>query len=344
MVTRSTRRRFSLRSAGPSSRPGGKRALQAAAAVAAALAVLLWWLPPDGDGPISGSIRMTTGVPGGVYERYGELLTQRLAQDLPEVETTLLPSQGSVQNIERVAADRADLTIAQADAVAAYLDGHRRGARRLRACARLYDDYIQLVVSRDSPVRSAQDLAGLRVGVGEEGSGVRLIAGRLLAAAGLDPDRDITAVGAGIDRMPGLLTAGELDAFFWSGGLPTTAIQQLAARHPIRLVQLEDLVPALHRQGAASRYYRAAVLPADAYPSAQRGQPVRTVAVANLLVTTERAPAVLIEGITRSVIRGRDRIGHEVHAAQLVDLRTAIYTHPLPLHQGARRYYRSTKS
>jgi TRAP-type uncharacterized transport system substrate-binding protein len=43
------------------------------------------------------------------------------------------------------------------------------------------------------------------------------------------------------------------------------------------------------------------------------------------------------------VIDSRDRIGSEVHAAQLVDLRTAIYTDPLELHDGARRYYRSVK-
>ena len=68
-----------------------------------------------------------------------------------------------------------------------------------------------------------------------------------------------------------------------------------------------------------------------------------TIAVANLLVTTDRTDAALTEGFTRTVINSRDRIGREVHAAQLVDLRTAIYTDPLPLHDGARDYYRSVK-
>jgi hypothetical protein len=43
------------------------------------------------------------------------------------------------------------------------------------------------------------------------------------------------------------------------------------------------------------------------------------------------------------VIRSRDHIGNTVHPAQLVDLRTAVYTDPLELHKGARRYYRSVK-
>ena len=43
------------------------------------------------------------------------------------------------------------------------------------------------------------------------------------------------------------------------------------------------------------------------------------------------------------VLNSRDQIGDKVHAAQKVDLRTAIYTAPLPLHTGASHYYRSVK-
>ncbi len=84
-------------------------------------------------------------------------------------------------------------------------------------------------------------------------------------------------------------------------------------------------------------------MPADAYRNAQQRQATPTVAVANVLVTTDRTDAAMTEAFTRTVIDSRDRIGREVHAAQLVDLRTAIYTDPLPLHEGAKRYYRSVK-
>ncbi|MDG9703427.1 TAXI family TRAP transporter solute-binding subunit [Streptomyces sp. DH37] len=325
-------------------RPGPRRLLKAAAAAAAVLALLLWWLLPGGGPAPSGPVSFTTGARGGVYERYGELLKQQLGRDLPGVEVDLMPSQGSVQNIERLISGEASFTIAAADAVAAYVNSGREGADRLRACARLYDDYIQLVVPAGSPVRSAEDLEGLRVGLGQPRSGVNLIAGRLLKAAGLDPDEDVRPVLEGIDRMPELLVRGELDAFFWSGGLPTGAIQELAEATEIRLVPLGDLVPTLHAQEPRTRSYRAALMPSDAYPPVQDGKAVETIAVANLLVTTDDTDAALTEGITRSVINSRDRIGREVHAAQKVDLRTAIYTHPLPLHRGAERYYRSAKS
>lgn len=173
---------------------------------------------------------------------------------------------------------------------------------------------------------------------------MRLVADRLLAAAGLDPAADVTPVPVGIDTMPVRLTQGRLDAFFWSGGLPTAAVQELSQRFDIRLVPLEaELVAKLQAATGPTRFYRSAMMPADAYPQAQQGQAVPTVAVANLLVTTDRTDAAMTEAFTRTVINSRDRIGREVHAAQLVDLRTAIYTDPLDVHDGAKDYYRSVK-
>ena len=326
------------------SRAARRRLLALSAALITVCGVLVWWLVPFGPPVPSGSVTFSTGVPTGVYQKYGGLLKQALAEDLPEVSITLTDSEGSQQNLARVASGEADFTVATADAVAQYQRERKPGFERLRGCARLYDDYVQLVVRKDSAIRTVRDLRGLRVGVGQDGSGVRLIADRVLAAAGLTPVRDVEAVAAGINTMPGHLESGDLDAFFWSGGLPTQAVQTLSERFEVRLIPLDTtLVDRLHDVGGSTRHYRSAEIPADAYAKAQDGRPVETLAVANLLVTTVEADADLVEGFTRTVIRSRDRIGSQVHPAQLVDLRTAVYTEPLPLHEGARRYYRSVK-
>ena len=320
-----------------------RRALQASAAALVVFGLLLWWLLPVGESSPQGRMTVSTGVKGAVYETYGKLLRNAAADDMPDVDIDLLNSEGSQQNVERVATGKADFTIAAADAVEKYRLEDRPGADRLQGCARLYDDYVQLVVRRSSKIEEAKDLRGRRVAVGQPRSGVRLIADRVLKAAGLRLDKDITALPAGIDTAPNLLQSGDIDAFFWSGGLPTSSVRELSEGLAIRLVPLGDLVKALHKQGGASRYYRAATMPADAYPQAQQSASVPTLAVANLLVTTDRADPELTEGLTRTVIDSRDHIGAQVHAAQLVDLRTALYTDPLTLHEGARRYYRSVK-
>ncbi|MGW0208891.1 TAXI family TRAP transporter solute-binding subunit [Streptomyces sp. NPDC003233] len=321
-----------------------RRALPATAAGAVVLGLLLWWLLPLGEKPPSGEIVFSTGTPRGVYQEYGERLRAEFAKDMPNLKVRLLNSAGSQENVQRVATGRADFTIAAADAVEAYELRHGGGAGRLRGVARLYDDYVHLVVRSDSDIRNVADLRHKRVAIGLPDSGVRLIADRVLKAAGIDPRKDITPVADGIDTGPDRLEQRRIDAFFWSGGLPTKGLAALAQRAAFKFVPIEgDLVTKLHSQSEEARYYRATNIPESAYPAVQQGNEVPTISVSNLLMTRADMDPRLTEWVTRTVIKSRDDIGAHVHSAQLVDLRTAIYTDPLPLQEGARRYYRSVK-
>ena len=299
-----------------------------------------WWLSPAGSSAYpKGATGFATGVRSGVYDRYGQLLQREVPGAMPGVRLRLDNSQGSIDNLERVTSGRDDFAIATADSVAEYTGP---GRERLRAIARLYDDYFQLVVPAGSTVQRTADLKGLRVGVGQALSGVNLVTRRLLLSAGLDPDHDVRPSMLGIGDAADQLRTGGLDAFFWSGGLPTTALTDLSERFPIKIVPLGDLVDGLHRMTDGTDAYRTATIPVNTYPHTPT-EPVATVAVPNLLVTRDDVDTDLVQGMTRAVIDSRDRIGTEVHAAQLVDLRTAVYTDPLELHEGAKRYYRSVK-
>ncbi|MGF1429470.1 TAXI family TRAP transporter solute-binding subunit [Kitasatospora sp. LaBMicrA B282] len=297
-----------------------------------------WWLDTAGQGGYPrGTNGFATGVPEGVYSQYGQDLQKILHSSMPGVELRLDPSQGSVDNLQRVAAGTDNFAIATADAVSEFPGP---GKDKLRAIARLYDDYLQLVVPAGSPVHSVADLKGMRVGVGEPRSGVNLVAREILTAAGIDPDHGVIGAPLGVGDAGAQLAAGHLDAFFWSGGLPTSAVTSLAEHFPIRIVPLGDLSDKLHQENSTTDAYRTAVLPANVYPNTPA---VLTMAVPNLLITRADVDPRLVEGITRAVIDSRDTIGLEVHAAQVVDLRTAVYTDPLPLHLGAASYYRSVK-
>jgi TRAP transporter TAXI family solute receptor len=325
-------------------RIGRRRALQGSAAGFVVFGLLLWWLLPLGEEPPTGTITFSTGTLRGVYQEYGERLRTELGRDMPGLKVKLVQSAGSYENVRRVATGQADFTIAAADAVETYRLNDGRGADRMRGVARLYDDYVQLVVGRDSGITGIAQLRHKRVAIGLPNSGVRLIANRVLRAAGIDPAKDVTPVAEGIDTGPDQLRRGKVDAFFWSGGLPTKGLLDLAKKFHFTFVPIDgSLVNKLHSEGEAALYYRATNMPESAYPSVQQGMTVATIAVSNLLMTRKDMDPRLTEWVTRTVIKSRDDIGAHVHSAQLVDLRTAIYTDPLPLQEGARRYYRSVK-
>ncbi|MHA6763220.1 TAXI family TRAP transporter solute-binding subunit [Streptacidiphilus sp. PAMC 29251] len=334
---------------------GLRRSLRSRAVRLAAVLVVLaaagfgWWLAaPGGAGYPRGSYGLATGSTGGVYQRYGALLRPTVDRDLPGVTLRLDASAGGPDNLSRISDGRDTFGIATADAVAHFTGP---GAVHLRSLGRLYDDYVQLVVPTGSPIKSVADLRGKRVGTGQPGSGVALIADRVLRVSKLSAAKgDLTALPLGIDVAPQQLAEGKIDAFFWSGGLPSAAVTTLTARAKVRLVPLGGLATQLDAlaseedQGAQhSQIYRTSTVPASAYPLTDPDTAVSTLAVANLMVTRDDVPTGLVERVTAAIIDSRDAIGQKVHSAQMVDIRSAIYTDPLPLAEGARRYYRSVK-
>lgn len=308
-----------------------------------------WWLAsPGGVDYPRGAYGLATGSSGGVYQRYGALLQPNVSRDVPGVVLRLDASAGGPDNLGRIGDGRDTFGIATADAVAHYAGP---GAGHLRALGRLYDDYVQLLVPSGSDIKGVADLRGKRVGTGQPGSGVALIADRVLRASGLSVARgDLTAVPLGIDQAPQQLAAGKIDAFFWSGGLPTAGVTQLTADAHVRLVPLGGLATKLDALAADedkgpqnTQVYRTSTIPASAYPLTVPDTAVSTIAVANLMVTRDDVSTGLVQRVTAAIIDSRDAIGQVVHSAQLVDIRSAIYTDPLPLAEGARRYYRSVK-
>ncbi len=88
---------------------------------------------------------------------------------------------------------------------------------------------------------------------------------RCYARPDLDPDRDVTRQGLGATESAGALKDGKVAAFFFSGGLPTAAVQDLAHSPgiTIRLVPSGDLLPALRRD--YGELYFPLTIPAGAY-------------------------------------------------------------------------------
>jgi hypothetical protein len=99
----------------------------------------------------------------------------------------------------------------------------------VKSMAVLYTNVTHLVARQGSGITRVADLKGKVVATGAPGSGTEIIADRLLRAAGLDPRADITRHALGASEGAGALKDGKVDALFWSGGLPTPAIQDLAA-------------------------------------------------------------------------------------------------------------------
>ncbi|ALX67253.1 TAXI family TRAP transporter solute-binding subunit [Microbacterium sp. XT11] len=282
---------------------------------------------------------IASGTPTGVYFAYGTGLADELAAATGAT-VVAAESAGSVDNLLRVASGEALLGFAQGDAAADAVNGTGAFTDPLpiTAVARLYDEYLHIVVRGDSDIRSVPDLAGRALSLGAENSGVNVIAGRVLEAAGVDPS---TLTDARLD-LAGSIAAmrrGDIDGFFWVGGLPTPGIEDLARAMPVRLLPVErSWVTAVNER--YSDAYRPADLPVGTYGLTESAP---TMAVPNYLVTSSSTPDALVRDAVEVLFDARVRIAARVPAAALLDRRQAIFTEPVELHPGAVRYYRDLR-
>lgn len=315
----------------------GRRRWVAGAVAVALAAITTAVLRDDGDDQPSGRLRIATGPPGGVYYAYGQGLAQSVRRGLPRLEATAEPTAASVENLRRVGTGTAEVGFALADSAADAIAGRGSFARPLPVAAlgRLYDNYLQLVVRADGPIRTLAGLRGRRLDTGAAGSGTEVTALRVLAVAGLDPGRDLRRSRLGLDAAVSALAAGRIDAFFWSGGLPTVAVARLAQRTALRLVPLEGTVGALRQR--FGDFYGETVVPAAAYGL---GESVGTVGVPNYLVVAASMPEPTAYALTRLLFERQPELAAAHPEARRLNLRSAIATYPVPLHPGAQRRYR----
>lgn len=176
--------------------------------------------------PARGTVVISAGNTTGVYYAWSQQLAEQLRVTNPRLKVQVNRSGGSIDNLQRLRDGTADLALTTVDATESTAradlsptatdvqDAASALRVPLQALGRIYDDYVQVVVRADSELRSVADLAGKRVAVGEPGSGVALIADRVLQAASISvAERDL-----GVADGMTALNRREIDAVFWSGG------------------------------------------------------------------------------------------------------------------------------
>ncbi|ADJ44162.1 TRAP transport system solute receptor [Amycolatopsis mediterranei S699] len=277
-------------------------------------------------------LRIAAGNSGGVYYKLAQPLATAWQADLDIDRPEVLQTQGSPDNVTKVLTGQADIAFVAADVAADSYHAHPGFA----ALARIHDDYLHVVVRADSDIRSVSQLSGHRIAIGSPQSGVEYIAKWLLQVLGL-PD-SVSTISRGLDDSVRALLNHEVDAFFWSGGLPTPKLAEPEIRGRLHLLDLADVMPKVQ---ARSQVYSTATIPASTY-----GQlvPVTTLLVPNYLVVSKSMPDDIAEALVRGLFDARGPLVAANPAALSIDVHPGIETQPIPLHPGALRYYRAQKT
>ncbi|MRR51893.1 MAG: TAXI family TRAP transporter solute-binding subunit [Rhodocyclaceae bacterium] len=284
-------------------------------------------------------INILTGGTSGVYYPLGVALTQIYGKALPNAKTSVQATKASAENLNLLQAGRGEVAFTLGDALSEAWKGNEEAGfkaplKKLRTIAAFYPNYIQIVASADSGIKTLADLKGKRISVGAPKSGTELNARDILKAAGISYKDFAKVEYLSYAESVELLKNRQIDVTLISSGLGVAALRDLAVAQKVVFVPIPaDLVAKINESA-----YQAGTIPAKTYEGQTTDVP--SIAVQNFLVTHEGVATETVYAMTKSLFENLDQLVAAHAAAKAIHKDTAAKAPPVPLHPGAEKYYR----
>ncbi len=287
------------------------------------------------------NISIGTGGTGGVYYPMGGGIAAALSKYVPGMQATAEVTGGSVDNLRLIGTGKPYIGLSMVDAAQDAYKGEQKFAGNkvpLRTLMILYPNRMHVVTVEGTGISKITELKGKRVSTGSPGSATEVMAFRIIEAAGLDKDKDMTRERLGVAESVNAIKDRKIDAFFWVGGLPTAAVTDLAATPgtKIKMIDHADLVPAMNKKWG--NLYVEDAIPKSTYSGMDADNKQAT--VMNILVANENMDEKTAYNIVKTIFEKRDDLiaVHKEAANFKLENQKASAT-PVPFHPGALKYF-----
>ncbi|MEO0384529.1 MAG: TAXI family TRAP transporter solute-binding subunit [Pseudomonadota bacterium] len=285
-----------------------------------------------------------TGGVTGVYYPTGGAICRLVNQNRRDhgLRCSVESTGGSIYNINTVRAGELEFGVAQSDWQYHAFNGTSRfdeaGAfEDLRAVFSVHPEPFTLIVPGDSEVDSFDDLRGLRVNVGNPGSGQRATMEVVMGAYGIEMDDFAVATEFQGSEMAQALCNGQIDAMIYTVGHPAAAITEVSTTCDARLVNVTG--PEIDQLIEENSYYRTAGIPAGMYRGTD--EDITTFGVGATFVTSASVSDEIVYTTVKAVFDNfSDFTGLHPAFANLTEEAMISDGLSAPLHDGAAQYYR----
>jgi len=283
-----------------------------------------------------------TGGTGGVYYPLGGAIANVLSKNLPNMQATAEVTGGSIDNLKLIASGQSEMGFSMADAVLDAYNGVEKFKGNkvpLQALLVVYPNRMHVVTVEGTGIEKISDLKGKRVSTGSPGSATEVMAFRVIEAAGLDKDKDMTRERLGVAESVNAIKDRKIDAFFWVGGIPTAAVTDLAATPGLKM-KLVDHADVVDKMNAKyGKLYSKGVIKGGSYPGYDKDNQIAE--VWNIIVTGNKMSNDDAYTIVKTLVEKKDDIVAVHKEAQSFSLDNQVADRsPIPFHPGALKYFK----
>jgi TRAP transporter TAXI family solute receptor len=289
------------------------------------------------------NLSIGTGGTGGVYYPLGGGIAAVLSKHVPGMQATAEVTRGSVANLQLVGTGKPYLAMTMVDAGVDAFKGQQKfegKAVPVRTLMVMYPNRMHVVTITATGIKSIAGLKGKRVSTGSGGSATEVMGFRVIEAAGLDKDKDMTRERLGVAESVNALKDRKIDAFFWVGGLPTAAVTDLANSPgvTIQMIDHAELVPAMNTKWG--ELYVKDTISKDVYRGMASDNQQAT--VTNLLVAHQSMDEQTAYNVVKAIFENREELirVHKEAANFVLEKQKTAAAGGIPWHPGALKYFK----
>ena len=312
--------------------------------VAAAGLVLAMGVAPSGALAQQQFISIGTGAVTGVYYPVGGAICRLMNQTRSEhgIRCSVESTGGSVFNVNAIRGGDLEFGVVQSDVQFNAFNGQAQfaegGAHEdLRAVFSLHPEPATVVARADSDIHEFNDLLGKRVNIGNPGSGQRALMDVVMEHKGWSTSDFTLASELAPAEQGQALCDNNIDAFVFTVGHPSGAIQEVTSTCDVRIVNANnDEILALVEE---IPFYFTATIPGGMYRGTD--EDVETFGVGATFVASANVDEEIVYTLVASVFDNLDSFKALHPALANLDARTmATEGMSAPMHPGAERYFR----
>mgnify|MGYP004444837367 FL=1 len=280
---------------------------------------------------------MGTGSATGNYYNFGSAVCTVVSQKLDGTNITVQATGGSTENARLLGSGDTEFAMIQSDVYSYAQDGIELFAgapvTNFQAVTACYPEMVQIVVRKDSGIKSVADMKGKNICVGAVGSGYEVAARQILGIYGLSYD-DINETFADQSTAKNGVQDGTFDGMFLCSGFPNANVTELSLTGKIEVLTIDDE----HLAKLLEKYpfYESFTSPSDDY---NLGHSITSVAVKCMLVCTDDFSEEAIYTLTKTIYENLSAIQDINSKGKYMSLEGALSGIPSNLHPGARKYY-----
>ena len=281
---------------------------------------------------------LATGGTAGTYYPYGGAMSKIWNSKIPGMNVTAQATGASVENIRLMNKDEVELALVQSDTIDFAFNAKetfKEKLTKMAVVAVLYPELIHIVVRGELDVKSFSGLRGKKIGVGAPGSGTEANFRQLLDVHKMTKD-DVSTQFLSFAESADQFKDKRIDAFMVTGGVPTSAIMDVAAQRDIKILPIDDTMISLMTNKYP--FLAAAVIPANSYKGVTAD--VKTVAVNAVLIAHPKLSETVVYNMTKALFENQAELAAAHAKGKVLSLQGAATGVSIPFHPGAAKYYK----